>query len=242
MLPDNLVRHELDWRDIGTHKADSVARRIQLVSPGATCERRRLRLGGQEASGSIETLIERLAGCDVVLDATANPNVFNYLCAAVAPGKATLVWAEVFGGGFGGLIARHRPGHEPDPHSMRQMIEAWCADKGKPVGRSLGDYGGGDDLPMIADDADVTVIAAHVARLIIDTLARDPSAFPYSVYMVGLSGGWIFDAPFDTHPIDVGGPQSCAPTPGVDEREATAEMTTLAKLFVEYQDAASSST
>jgi hypothetical protein len=37
LLPDNFVRHDLDWRDAGTHKADSVARRIQLVNPAATC-------------------------------------------------------------------------------------------------------------------------------------------------------------------------------------------------------------
>ena len=61
MLPDNLVRHDLDWRDVGTHKAESVARRIQLVNPLAKCELRKHRLGGQESSGSIETLIEASA-------------------------------------------------------------------------------------------------------------------------------------------------------------------------------------
>jgi sulfur-carrier protein adenylyltransferase/sulfurtransferase len=30
-FPDNLVRHDLDWCDVGIHKADSVARRITLV-------------------------------------------------------------------------------------------------------------------------------------------------------------------------------------------------------------------
>ena len=71
--------------------------------------------------------------------------------------KTPLVWAEVFGGGFGGLVARHRPGHEPDPASMRRMIEAWCADRGKPIARAANDYGGAEEAPLIADDADVTV-------------------------------------------------------------------------------------
>jgi len=68
-MPDNLVRHDLDWREVGTHKADSVARRIQLVNPKATCEVRKQRLGGQESSGSIERLIESLADCDLMIDA-----------------------------------------------------------------------------------------------------------------------------------------------------------------------------
>jgi hypothetical protein len=62
LLPDNLVRNDLDWREIGVHKADSIATKIQLVNPKAECATRKHRLGGQESSGSIETLIERLGG------------------------------------------------------------------------------------------------------------------------------------------------------------------------------------
>lgn len=239
MLFDNLVRHELDWREIGTHKVDSVARRIQLVNPGATCERRRHQLGGQESSGSVETLIENLAECDLVIDATANPIAFNYLCAAVAVAKTALVWAEVFGGGFGGLIARHRPGHEPDPASMRRIIEAWCAGQGKPIPRAVTGYGGTEGGVLIADDADVTVIAAHAARLAIDTLiARTPSAFPNSVYLIALAKHWIFDAPFDTYPIDVGPPTTSDVAPPVNPEEAAAELARIVQLLADHQNAA----
>jgi molybdopterin/thiamine biosynthesis adenylyltransferase len=239
MLPDNLVRHDLDWRDVGTHKADSVARRIQLVNPGAICERRRHRLGGQEASGGVEALIESLAECDLIVDATAHPIAFNYLCAAVAINKTALVWAEVFGGGFGGLIARHRPEHEPDPASMRRTIEAWCADQGKPIPRAATDYGGTEEAALIADDADVTVIAAHAARLAIDTLiARTPSAFPNSVYLVGLARHWIFDAPFDTYPIDVGQPTSTDAAPPLDPEDTAAEIARIVQMLADHQNAA----
>ena len=240
MLPGNLVRHDLDWREIGAHKADGVARRIQFVNPDAGSEKRRHRLGGQESSGSVETLVERLAECDLIVDATANPHVFNYVGAAVAHGKASLVWTEVFGGGFGGLVARHRPGFEPSPPSMRAMIEAWCAERGQAIPRAVPDYGGSEELPLIADDADVTVIAAHAARLAIDTLiARTPSAFPFSVYLIGLSGAWIFDAPFDTYPIDVGGPEKTA-QPVADSHDAAKELRVLSQLFADYQNAADS--
>jgi hypothetical protein len=241
LFPDNLVRHELDWREIATHKVDSLARRIQLVNPLAVCEKRHHRLGGQESSGSLESLIETLSGCDLLIDATADPAVFNYLCAVVAVAKKPLAWAEVFGGGFGGLIARYRPGSEPEPASMRRAIEQWCIDRGRPMHRAVRNYAGGPTMPMIADDADVTVIASHGARLVIDTLiGRDPSAFPYSVYLIGLASGWIFDAPFDTYPIDVGAPPPAEPQTELTEEEAAAERSRILQLLSDYQDASSS--
>ncbi len=241
-LPDNLVRHDLDWRDVGTHKAQSVARRIELVNPTASCSVRRVRLGGQESSGTIETLLESLAASDLIVDATADASVFNYLCAAVAISKKPMVWAEVFGGGFGGLVARYRPSREPDPASMRRAIESWCADQGKVLSRPAHRYGGEPDSPAIADDADVTVMAGHAARMAIDLLIpRDPSIFPNSVYMVGLAQGWIFGQPFDTRPIDVGSPLP-EPETVEDVEEAEADFEFVKKLFTEYKDAASGGT
>jgi len=237
-LPDNIVRHDLDWREVGTHKADSVARRLMLVNPAVKCSMRRHRLSGQESSGAVESLIKSLAACDILIDATAEPGVFNYLCAVVSVAKKPMVWAEVFGGAFGGLVARHRPGREPDPASMRAAIENWCADQGKPLPRPTHRYGGGHDVPAIADDADVTVIAGHAARVSIDVLIpRDPSIFPHSVYLIGLAKGWIFDQPFETRPIDVGGPAPADPQEGEDPEEAKAEYERIAKLFSELKDA-----
>ena len=241
LFPHNLVRHELDWREIATHKVDSLARRIQLVNPLAACEKRHHRLGGQESSGSLESLIEILSGADLLVDATADPAVFNYLCAVIAAAEKPLAWAEVFGGGFGGLIARSRPGVEPDPASMRRAIEQWCIDRGQPIERAGRNYGGGPTMPLIADDADVTVIASHCARLVIDTLiGRTPSMFPYSVYLIGLASGWIFEAPFDTYPIDVGAPIPAEPQPQLTEEEAAAERGRIFQLLADYQDASSS--
>lgn len=216
MFPDNLVRHELDWRDLGTHKAEAVARRIQLVNPRAECRFRCHRLGGQESGGSIESLIGILANSDLIIEATADAKARGYVDAAVATGKKPLVWAEVFGGGIGGLVARHRPTHETDPASMRREIENWCRERGKPADLAVDYETRGLGRPMTADDADVSVIASHAARLAIDLLIpREPSIFPNSVYMVGLAPGWIFDQPFQTYPINVGAPVEIA-EPAVD--------------------------
>lgn len=241
MLPENLVRHDLDWRDVGTHKAAAVARRIQLVNVRAQCQTRQHLIGGQEASGSIETLITSLAECDLIIDATADGRAFGYLCAAASTGRKPVLWAEVFGGGFGGLIARHRPLLEPDPASMRRAIENWCSQQGvEPPPRAINYETREAGPPMIADDSDVSVIASHAARLAIDTLIpSNPSKFPYSVYMIGLAQGWIFDQPFDTRPIDVGPPADAA-AEAADPQMVDREMAVVGELFMKRANAAAS--
>jgi sulfur-carrier protein adenylyltransferase/sulfurtransferase len=242
MLSDNLMRNDLDWRDVGAHKVHGVARRVRLVNPAATCNTRKNKLGGQESSGSVETLISSLAQCDLIIDATADPRVFNYLCAASAIGTKPMLWAEVFGGGVGGLIARHRPGLEPEPALMRRVIENWFAEKGVPAGRPGEGYEERESgVPLIADDADVTVIAAHATRLAIDTLiAREPSAYPHAAYVIGLARGLCFDQAFETFPIDVGPPPPAATEPELDPLAAAEEVERVRELVKKRINAAGS--
>ena len=242
LFPDNFVRHDLDWRDAGRHKADAVASRIQMVNPKAVCEKYRQNLGGQESGGSTETLIEALGQCDLLIDATANAAAFNYLSAAAVISEKPLLWAEVYSGGVGGSIARCRPGLEPDPQAVRGAIEHWWREQGSLTERPLGPYQGGPDIPAIADDSDVTVIAAHATRLAIDTLlARQPSRFPHSVYVIGLAKGLIFSQPFETYPITL---DHIAVGVGaqIDETERKAEVDRIIELLKEYQNADSSGT
>lgn len=243
LFPDNLVRHDLDWREVGTHKADSLACRIALVNPAARCRKRKHHLGGQEASGSVESLIEGLGKCDLLIEATADPSAFNYMCAAVEVAGKPLLWAEVFGGGFGGLIARYRPGLEPSPATMRHLIDKWCADQGKPVPRTARSYEEDADVPRIADDADVSCIASHASRMAVDLLiGRNPSIFPNSVYLIGLAEGWLFGRPFETYPIDVGSPSTIPDsTPGLDNEASAEEMNRIKQLFEDFTNAATDS-
>jgi sulfur-carrier protein adenylyltransferase/sulfurtransferase len=58
------------------------------------------------------------------------------------------------------------------------------------------------------------VIAAHASRMVIDALLRpETSLFPHPAYVIGFQRGWIFDAPFDTRPIDFVPEGSWASTP-----------------------------
>lgn len=233
LFPDNLVRNDLDWRDVGSHKANALSRRMALANPAAQSKILRVRLGGQESSTSAETLIKLIGDCDLIFDATANPDILNLTSAIASVRKRPLVWAQVFGGGIGELIARCRPNVEPSPQHMRRAIENWFADKNAPPLRSRRGYEtGSEGAPFIADDADVSAIAAHAARLAIDLLiGRDPSLFPHSVYAIGLGVGSVFDQPFQTFPIEVGVPAPSEPAPELTPDEVTDEFARLMKLI-----------
>ena len=82
---------------------------------------------------------------------------------------------------------------------------------------------------MVADDADVSVISAHLARMALDMLRPvDASDYPYSVYLIGLRAEWIFRMPFQTFPLVLKGAASATanevtPSEGEAQGSASAE-------------------
>lgn len=234
LLPDNLVRNDLDWRDVGAHKTSAVAQRIRNVNPAATIYVRQVRLAGKESSGSADAALTSLVRRDLFIDATASPNVFNLVSAVADSAGKPMVWAEVFGGGFGGLIARCRPGIEPHPQMMRRAVENWFRDRNYQAPRATRNYATGDEGPvLIADDADVTSIAGPTARLAIDALiGRDPSYFPYSAYVIGLAPEeGLFSQAFQTFPIDMPAAPPMKPKPDLTAEESAAEIAEIVKIF-----------
>lgn len=206
LFPHNLVRNDLDWREVGSHKSEALGRRMKLVNRNVTVRSREIQLAGQESNSSAASALKSLSECDLIIDATATPQAFNLISAVAEAAEKSVLWAEVFAGGFGGLIARSRPGLDPSPQFARRSIENWFKDSGAPPNPPATGYGLETEKgPMIADDGDVSAIAAHATRLAIDTLiGRDPSYFPYSAYAIGLAKDDFFTQPFDTRPIDLG--------------------------------------
>ncbi len=203
--PENLVRHDLDGDGLGGHKADGLEARLRAVSPGVNVHVRRVILGGQESSGTTASVLDELATCDILIDATADPQAFNLLASVARTTQLPMIWAEVFAGGVGGFVARLRPHVEPPPHKARQQYLAWCEQEGVPWGATEGGryYALGGAGPMIADDADVTLIAAHATRMVTDYLIQpNHSEFPHPAYFIGLKRGWIFAEPLDVRPLD----------------------------------------
>jgi hypothetical protein len=61
-----------------------------------------------------------------------------------------------------------------------------------------------DGVPLVADDAEVSIIAGHLARFVTDVLVRPKaSVFPEPAYAIGLRKAWIFSQPFEIWPIQL---------------------------------------
>jgi sulfur-carrier protein adenylyltransferase/sulfurtransferase len=203
-LIGNLERHTLDWRDIGSHKVDAIAQKLRYISPSIEVETSSINLTGQESNAAVNGALVRISSCDVIIDATANGQVFNLLASISSSKKKPMIWTEVYAGGIGGLIARSCPSRDPSPQKMRQAYHQFTLDTpvfefSTPAPYTIEKNEG---QVFVASDADVSVIASHMTRLVVDTaVENENSMFPYSMYLIGLSQGWIFSQPFDTKPI-----------------------------------------
>jgi molybdopterin/thiamine biosynthesis adenylyltransferase len=204
-FPENIERHILDWADVGDLKVDGVLEVLSRIRANLQVEVSRLHLTGQESAAAVSWVMNRIGRGDLLIDATANPSVFNLLAAVARASQKPLVWTEVYAGGMGGMMARSRPGRDPDPQTMRAIYHRYRLEHPAPDLQVTRDYTAGDPegQVLVASDADVSIIVHHAACLAVDTLlGRDPSMYPYSMYVIGLAKWWVFEAPFHTIPID----------------------------------------
>ena len=184
----NLERHDADWRDVGLHKADLAARRLRLIAPGMRCDTWRSAIGAQvsaEEAGNVNAALDR---CDLIVDATAEPDVFNHLAGLIDRANAILLWGAIFAGGLGGKIGRSRPRKDPSPFHIRDSINQFYETLDEPPPRATSrKYGGNDGGSVLtATDADVSAIASLVATLALDALiGREPSHYAAHAYLVG---------------------------------------------------------
>jgi molybdopterin/thiamine biosynthesis adenylyltransferase len=206
LLPANLRRNELSWMGVGVHKALAVKELIHLVAPECRVAVKIHRIGGQESARDAAALLDDIASCDLILDATADPEVFVTLAAIARRNKKPLCWGELFAGGVGGLIARARPDADPSPLAVRTAVLDFLNKQPPAPYQTAVAYDMDELRPLTAYDADVGHIAAALTRFSIDALLnRTGGVFPYAAYIIGLRKEWIFAWPFDVHPIDVRG-------------------------------------
>lgn len=218
LKPENLVRNDLDWSGVGAHKVDAVTRRLQSIRAGVEVNGWIGQLNGQNSTSRLLTCLEELSKCDLIIEASASGQGFGVAAAVATNDNIPMVWARVFGGGYGGYLARSRPGLETHPLNVRHEIYTWMTDPRhpKPPQDSDFDYSAEseDQATLIADDADVSVISAHLARMAIDALRPvAESDYPYSAYAIGLRKEWVFQEPFQTFPILLTPVTSAAPGP-----------------------------
>ena len=206
--PENLVRNELTWRDVGFDKVEALKRQIELIAADVKVEVFRTHLAGQENPQVEARLAKRLIEVDLVVDATAAASAFLAAAALCRRAGIAMIWGEVFAGGGGGLIARSRPGQDADPLAIRAHIAGVLGtlpDVPK-VATSRRYEGELDGEILVASDADVSALAAAMSQLTLDTLSQaNPSDYPHAAYLLGFRKFWVFEQPFDTRPIDCSG-------------------------------------
>lgn len=205
----NLERHDADWRDIGLHKVDSTSRRIKLVSGSAQVTARRVSIGAQVSTTEMAAVDGALNGCDVIIDASANPEVLNHLSAISSLSGNSVIWGGIYAGGIGGYMARSRLEHEPSPHLIRQALnEHYEGIEEKPPVVANQRYGGLiSDEVFVASDPEVSLMAAHLSNFSLDTLLKnEPSQFDMPLYLLGFKRAWVFESAFHVQPIAVDAP------------------------------------
>lgn len=207
MLPGNLERHALDWRDIGFRKVHGLKRHLLHIVPGADIRVIDANLNWQRSGKTHAWQVEALAEGHVIVDATGDPATALFLAAVAEANGLAFVSVEVFEGGIGALIATCVPPRDPPFVEGRATFLAWCDAQGiKPpeAGPRRYEMLATDGTPMIADDAAVTMTAGHAARAILDIIdGRLPPA-EAAWLLLGYRRNWLFDGHGHTIRLNVG--------------------------------------
>ena len=209
MLPGNLERHALDWREVGFRKVFGLRRQLLEIAPGAEILALKDALDWQRSSRKHAEQIDLIAEADVIVDATGDvPTALLLGAIAAANGKA-FVTVEVLEGGIGALVASYVPGRDPSFATGRAAFLSWCEQQGvKPPepGPSQYEAIGDDGVPIVADDAAATIAAANAARVILDILDGN-AAPPESAWLLfGFRKGWIFQGHGETIRLTIDAP------------------------------------
>ncbi len=211
LLPANLERHTLDWRDVGFRKAEAVRRRLRHIVPGVSVDVIPANLNWQRSAKEHAGQIDRIAACDLIIDATGDDATALLLGAIAAENGKPFISTAVFEGGLGCMIARSIPGRDPPYVFSRAAYNAFCDEKDvtpPPIGRrtyeSLNEAGD----PIIADDAAVTMGASHAARIALDVLDDQVGPAETAWLLIGFKAGWLFTRHGHSIALDVGSPPS----------------------------------
>lgn len=220
-LPGNIERHILDWRDVGFRKAEAVARRLKHLVPGVQIETLAVNLDWQRSAEAQAAHIDKIAASDLIIDATGSVPTAMLLGAVAAQNGVAFLSAAVFEGGLGALLARSLPGRDPAYTDGRAAYLEYC--EGQKVtapasGSRSYEAVAEDGQPIVADDAAVTMTAAHASRIALDVLDDRVGEDDEAWLLIGFRKGWLFGRHGDTISLAMG-PPVAAPL----EKDAEAE-------------------
>jgi hypothetical protein len=218
MLPPNLERHALDWRDVGYRKVDALERRLLAIAPDLRIITRAVNLRWQLSAKNHAGNVELLTGADVIVDATGDMPTSLYLGALASVSARPFLTVQVFEGGLGSLVARSLPGRDPSFIDGLARYRAWCdagATAPPPSGHHAYEALGAEGEPVVADDAAVTMAAGTAARVVLDVLDGVVAPGQPAWLLSGFKSGWVFEGLGSCVRLDVGVPAE--PADSLDE-------------------------
>lgn len=220
MLPGNLERHTLDWRDVGAHKTVATKRRLHHIAPRAEIEIITANLNWQQSARVYSGDIDKIASCAVIVNATGDVPTGLLLGALAEQHRKVFVSVEVFEGGLGCLTARFIPGRDPTFIQGRMAYETYCEEQRvAPPSSGIHTYEAltFDGMPIQADAAAVTAAAAQTARIVLDVLDDRVEATTPPWMLTGFRSGWLFSRQGDSLALDIPVPaQPTQPAPDPD--------------------------
>jgi len=234
-LPSNLERHILDWRDFGDLKVNAVRRKLMNISIDADIDVVPSHLWWQSSSKVYDNDVGKILSCDVIVDASGDVSTALFLGAIAYENGKPFISVQVYEGGIGALVACVIPGSDLPFSGGWAAYGAYCESLNVPVPASgARDYEAmsADGVPIVADDAAVSMAASHAARVVLDVLDQQGELGPRWV-LLGFKKGWVFNAHGHNIVLDVG-----VPSPPVDEVEDVEISEFVIGLLAEAIDAA----
>jgi molybdopterin/thiamine biosynthesis adenylyltransferase len=199
----NLCRHAAGFDDVGALKGDAmrqVLRDVTAAEPEVVTHA--ISLASATHPELHARVLEDLGAADVLIDATANPDAFGLIAMIASNKRRPVAWGEVFGGGLGGLVASAHPDRDPCPRCVRSAFLAKASTwPPAPSTSAALPYEGGGTQPIVATDADVSMIASALTRRVLDLISNADDSRP-AVVLLGGRRGWVFDSALQSIGVD----------------------------------------
>lgn len=147
VTPGNLVRHQLDYSDVGYGKAESMQKALARINPyievtGATSRYGSARgaEGFKESQAMEDEITQRLGSCDLIINATADGTTELFVAGIADHARKPAVHVAVSSSAWGCRILAQRPGvsgclecmalYQEDPKDRR--VPEWSDDPAHP--------------------------------------------------------------------------------------------------------------
>lgn len=147
--PGILVRHQLDFADVGLSKVSAMQQAVARINPYATARGASWRYGDAGAGDDPvatqqcdDAVTDELAECDLIVNASVNTATEYFICAVADAHRVPVLHVAVSSGAWGARLLLQRPGHsgcleclarhQEQPHEQPPVVPEWSEDSSHP--------------------------------------------------------------------------------------------------------------